>query len=133
MAFHRGMGRFYRKFYAPRRSPLTSVAVYLGIGLKLLASLVARLGDGVSALPPVRRVNACQAGFGSRPDVNRPVWSNQMPPGTSRHEYQMTPGILYRLRFLAASAVGLAQIRGLPLAGRRSGPCGDRRWPSRPR
>ena len=39
VAFHRGMGRFYRKFYAPQRSPLTSVAVYLGIGVKLLASL----------------------------------------------------------------------------------------------
>ena len=47
VAFHRGMGRFYRKFYAPRRAPLTSVAVYVGIGLKLLASLVARLADGV--------------------------------------------------------------------------------------
>lgn len=39
VAFHRGMGRFYRKFYAPKRSLLTSVAVYLGIGVKLLASL----------------------------------------------------------------------------------------------
>ena len=49
IAFHRGMGRFYRKFYAPRRSPLTSVAVYVGIGLKLLASFVARLADGIKA------------------------------------------------------------------------------------
>ena len=49
IAFHRGMGRFYRKFYAPRRSPLTAVAVYAGIGLKLLASLVARLADGIRA------------------------------------------------------------------------------------
>ena len=40
LAFHRGMGRFYRKFYAPERSPLLSAAVYLGIGVKLLASLV---------------------------------------------------------------------------------------------
>jgi GT2 family glycosyltransferase len=42
-AFHRGMGRFYRKFYAPERSPFVSAAVYLGIGAKLLASLVGRL------------------------------------------------------------------------------------------
>jgi N-acetylglucosaminyl-diphospho-decaprenol L-rhamnosyltransferase len=40
VAFHRGMGRFHRKFQAPRGSPLTAAAVYLGIGLKLLASLV---------------------------------------------------------------------------------------------
>ena len=40
-AFHRGMGRFYRKFYAPSGSPLNSAAVYLGIGLKLLVSLAA--------------------------------------------------------------------------------------------
>jgi len=39
VAFHRGMGRFYRKFYAPERSPFTSAAVYLGIGVKLLAAL----------------------------------------------------------------------------------------------
>jgi N-acetylglucosaminyl-diphospho-decaprenol L-rhamnosyltransferase len=40
LAFHRGMGRFYRKFYAPERSPLLSAAVYFGIGLKLLVSLI---------------------------------------------------------------------------------------------
>ena len=40
VAFHRGMGRFYRKFYAPQGSPLTSMAVYVGIGMKLLASLL---------------------------------------------------------------------------------------------
>jgi GT2 family glycosyltransferase len=39
IAFHRGMGRFFRKFYAPRRSPLVNVAVYLGIYLKLALSL----------------------------------------------------------------------------------------------
>ena len=43
VAFHRGMGRFYRKFEAPKVSPVTSAAVYLGIGVKLLASLTARL------------------------------------------------------------------------------------------
>jgi N-acetylglucosaminyl-diphospho-decaprenol L-rhamnosyltransferase len=40
VAFHRGMGRFYRKFYEASRSPLVSAAVYLGIGAKLLASLL---------------------------------------------------------------------------------------------
>jgi GT2 family glycosyltransferase len=39
IAFHRGMGRFYRKFYAPDRSALVSLAVYVGICAKLLVSL----------------------------------------------------------------------------------------------
>jgi GT2 family glycosyltransferase len=39
VAFHRGMGRFYRKFYGPQRSAFTSAAVYLGIGVKLLVGL----------------------------------------------------------------------------------------------
>jgi N-acetylglucosaminyl-diphospho-decaprenol L-rhamnosyltransferase len=38
-AFHYGMYRFYRKHYAPQRSPLTNAAVYAGIGAKLAASL----------------------------------------------------------------------------------------------
>jgi GT2 family glycosyltransferase len=47
VAFHRGMGRFYRKFYAPAGSRMTSVIVYLGIGVKLLVSLAARrVGSG---------------------------------------------------------------------------------------
>jgi GT2 family glycosyltransferase len=33
LAFHRGMGRFYRKFYGGRQ-PLLDMAVYLGIGAK---------------------------------------------------------------------------------------------------
>jgi hypothetical protein len=33
IAFHRSMGRFYRKFYAGRR-PLLDVAIYLAIGVK---------------------------------------------------------------------------------------------------
>jgi N-acetylglucosaminyl-diphospho-decaprenol L-rhamnosyltransferase len=37
VAFHRGMGRFYRKFYAGRR-PLLDGAVYLAIGAKLAIS-----------------------------------------------------------------------------------------------
>jgi len=38
-AFHRGMYRFYRRNYAPRRSPLTNGAVYTGIALKLATAL----------------------------------------------------------------------------------------------
>jgi N-acetylglucosaminyl-diphospho-decaprenol L-rhamnosyltransferase len=37
-AFHRGMFRFYRQHYAADRSPATSVAVYLGIAVKLAVS-----------------------------------------------------------------------------------------------
>jgi N-acetylglucosaminyl-diphospho-decaprenol L-rhamnosyltransferase len=36
-AFHRGMGRFYRKFYAGR-NPLADTAIYLAIGAKFLFS-----------------------------------------------------------------------------------------------
>jgi N-acetylglucosaminyl-diphospho-decaprenol L-rhamnosyltransferase len=39
IAFHRGMGRFYRRFDAPRHNPLVNAAVYAGIGAKLAASL----------------------------------------------------------------------------------------------
>ena len=39
VAFHRGMGRFYRKFYAGRNPPL-DVAVYMGIGLKFLIAVM---------------------------------------------------------------------------------------------
>jgi GT2 family glycosyltransferase len=39
IAFHRGMGRFYRRFDAPEHNPLVNAAVYLGIGAKLLTSL----------------------------------------------------------------------------------------------
>jgi hypothetical protein len=39
VAFHRGMGRFYRKFYAPERSPAVNAGIYAGIGAKLAASL----------------------------------------------------------------------------------------------
>jgi GT2 family glycosyltransferase len=38
IAFHRSMGRFYRKFYAGRR-PLLDVAVYAAIGAKLAISV----------------------------------------------------------------------------------------------
>ena len=39
VAFHRGMARFYRRFDAPGHNRLVNVAVYLGIGAKLLTSL----------------------------------------------------------------------------------------------
>lgn len=39
-AFHYGMYRFYRKFYAPRRSAAANALVYAGIALKLCVSLV---------------------------------------------------------------------------------------------
>ena len=39
IAFHRGMGRFYRRFDAPQHNPLVNVAVYAGIVAKLAVSL----------------------------------------------------------------------------------------------
>jgi GT2 family glycosyltransferase len=39
IAFHRGMGRFYRRFDAPDHNPLLNAAVYAGIGAKLATSL----------------------------------------------------------------------------------------------
>jgi GT2 family glycosyltransferase len=39
VAFHRGMGRFYRRFEARGTSPLLNLAVYAGIGAKLGLSL----------------------------------------------------------------------------------------------
>jgi GT2 family glycosyltransferase len=39
IAFHRGMGRFYRRFNAPEANPLLNAAVYAGIGAKLGVSL----------------------------------------------------------------------------------------------
>jgi GT2 family glycosyltransferase len=39
IAFHRGMGRFYRRFDAPEQNPLRNAAVYAGIGAKLATSL----------------------------------------------------------------------------------------------
>ncbi len=39
IAFHRGMGRFYRRFDAPEHNHLVNAAVYAGIGAKLATSL----------------------------------------------------------------------------------------------
>ena len=49
IAFHRGMGRFYRRFEAPEHNPLLNAAVYAGIGAKLGVSL------GRTALTRARR------------------------------------------------------------------------------
>jgi hypothetical protein len=49
VAFHRGMGRFYRRFDAPRSNPALNAAVYGGIGAKLLLSLA------ITALANLRR------------------------------------------------------------------------------
>jgi GT2 family glycosyltransferase len=43
VAFHRGMGRFYRKFYAPTAPTPVAISVYLGIGAKLLVGLAVTL------------------------------------------------------------------------------------------
>jgi GT2 family glycosyltransferase len=39
IAFHRGMGRFYRRFDAPEHNPLLNAVVYAGISAKLAISL----------------------------------------------------------------------------------------------
>ncbi len=41
IAFHRGMGRFYRKHYSGSHNAVANAMIYLGIGLKLVASIVA--------------------------------------------------------------------------------------------
>lgn len=46
IAFHRGMGRFYRRFDAPEHNPLLNAAVYAGIGAKLAASLTITAARG---------------------------------------------------------------------------------------
>jgi N-acetylglucosaminyl-diphospho-decaprenol L-rhamnosyltransferase len=47
IAFHRGMGRFYRRFEGPRHNPLLNAAVYTGIGAKLALSLARTATTGV--------------------------------------------------------------------------------------
>jgi N-acetylglucosaminyl-diphospho-decaprenol L-rhamnosyltransferase len=46
IAFHRGMGRFYRRFDAPEHNPLRNAAVYAGIGAKLAVSLTRTTLEG---------------------------------------------------------------------------------------
>jgi N-acetylglucosaminyl-diphospho-decaprenol L-rhamnosyltransferase len=40
IAFHRGMARFYRRFDAAEHNPLLNLAVYAGVGAKLVISLL---------------------------------------------------------------------------------------------
>jgi GT2 family glycosyltransferase len=49
IAFHRGMGRFYRRFEAPAHNPLLNAAVYAGIGAKLGVSLAITAATKVAA------------------------------------------------------------------------------------
>jgi N-acetylglucosaminyl-diphospho-decaprenol L-rhamnosyltransferase len=67
--FHRGMFRFYRKHYAPERSPLVNLAVYAGIALKLAAALAqALLRRSVRRLRTRRpTVAASEGGSGTTP------------------------------------------------------------------
>lgn len=46
VAFHRGMGRFYRRFDAPGHNPLVNAAVYAGIAAKLATSLAITAARG---------------------------------------------------------------------------------------
>jgi N-acetylglucosaminyl-diphospho-decaprenol L-rhamnosyltransferase len=46
IAFHRGMGRFYRRFDAPAHNPLLNAAVYAGIAAKLATSLAITAARG---------------------------------------------------------------------------------------
>jgi GT2 family glycosyltransferase len=46
VAFHRGMGRFYRRFDAPEHNLLLNAAVYAGIGTKLATSLAITAAKG---------------------------------------------------------------------------------------
>lgn len=46
IAFHRGMGRFYRRFDAADHNPLLNAAVYTGIAAKLATSLAITVARG---------------------------------------------------------------------------------------
>jgi N-acetylglucosaminyl-diphospho-decaprenol L-rhamnosyltransferase len=46
VAFHRGMGRFYRRFDAPEHNPFVNAAVYAGIGAKLATTLALTAAKG---------------------------------------------------------------------------------------
>lgn len=49
IAFHRGMGRFYRRFDAPAHSFLVNAAVYAGIATKLMTTLAISLSARILA------------------------------------------------------------------------------------
>lgn len=75
LAFHRAMGRFYRKFHGGR-TPLIDVAVYAGIGAKLAVSLAAsaaartslpgRFSSGEAPRPARRRGSVSRWSWRSR-------------------------------------------------------------------
>ena len=71
IAFHRGMGRFYRRFDAPEHNPLLNAAVYAGIGAKLAVSLAITAVKGrgrpkvngpLKRQDPPKRVESGEAG-----------------------------------------------------------------------
>jgi N-acetylglucosaminyl-diphospho-decaprenol L-rhamnosyltransferase len=49
IAFHRGMGRFYRRFDAPAHNPLLNAAVYAGVYLKLALALARTAAQRLSS------------------------------------------------------------------------------------
>jgi hypothetical protein len=51
IAFHRGMGRFYRRFDAAGNNPLVNATVYAGIGVKLATSLAITAANRVPRMP----------------------------------------------------------------------------------
>jgi len=51
-AFHYGMLRFYRKHYAASRNPVLNLAVYLGIGVKFVISLITSAAQRRTASSP---------------------------------------------------------------------------------
>ena len=53
-AFHYGMYRFYREYYAPTRSRLVSMAVYAGIAVKLVLSVARNALRGPNGDRPTR-------------------------------------------------------------------------------
>jgi N-acetylglucosaminyl-diphospho-decaprenol L-rhamnosyltransferase len=65
-AFHYGMYRFYRRHYAAERNPLLNLAVYCGIGVKLVLALIRSV-----AIRALRRVRAPGAAAGG--EVSEPV------------------------------------------------------------
>ena len=69
VAFHRGMGRFYRKFYAGER-PLVDAAIYLAIGGKLAVLGVRAARSRAGASPRWRQatVSAIVVNY-RRPDI----------------------------------------------------------------
>lgn len=48
IAFHRGMGRFYRRFDAPNSPAVLNLLVYLGIAAKLATSLLLSAGSNLT-------------------------------------------------------------------------------------